>query len=131
MKKAILYCDGASRGNPGPSSYGFVIFEGDEIISKDGKRIGNTTNNVAEYTALIEGLKKAISLNVEEIEIRADSQLLIRQVLGQYKVKTPHIKELFVVVMGLLKNFKKYTAVHIPREENADADEMANWALDQ
>jgi ribonuclease HI len=131
MKKAILYCDGASRGNPGPASYGFVIFEGDEIINKDGKRIGNTTNNVAEYTALIEGLKKAISLNVEEIEIRADSQLLIRQVLGQYKVKTPHIKELFIVVMSLLKNFKKYTAVHIPREENADADEMANWALDQ
>lgn len=125
-----LFCDGACRGNPGPASFGYVIFQADEIIAQGGGKLGTTTNNVAEYQGLIQGLKKLVALGAKEITVKADSQLMIRQLSGMYKVKTPHIKELFDLAQKELKHFTKKTFTHIPREENSLADALANQALD-
>lgn len=130
MKKTILYTDGACRGNPGPASYGYCLVEEDETIFEEGKTIGVTTNNVAEYKAVVVGLAKALELKCDPLELRSDSQLLIRQLLGQYKVKSPGLKPLFEEAKGLLKQFKSVQLKHIPREENERADELANEALD-
>lgn len=131
MKSAILYTDGASRGNPGPASIGYVVWEGDEILFQHGERIGENTNNVAEYTAVILGLQKCASLGIHEICIKSDSELLVKQIQGVYKVKAPHIVPLFQKVRDLLGHFKTYKVQHVRREENSLADALANEALDR
>ncbi|MCB0326322.1 MAG: ribonuclease HI family protein [Bdellovibrionales bacterium] len=130
-KKASLYVDGASRGNPGPSSIGAYLCDdqGHEIKSVS-QTIGQTTNNVAEYRALIEGCKLARSQEITELHIFSDSQLLVRQVLGQYKVKQPHLKLLWQEAKDILASFEVFSLDHVPREENQKADALANQALD-
>lgn len=125
--KGKLYCDGASRGNPGEAGIGCVIFY-------DGERreiseyIGIATNNTAEYNALIRGLEEALSLGIDEIEVYSDSELLIRQLKGVYKVRNQGLLPLYEKVLELLRKFKKYQLNHIGREENRLADSLAKEA---
>lgn len=127
-----IYTDGASRGNPGPASIGvsFTTVK-DEEISTLSEAIGDQTNNFAEYTALIRGLEVASENKVDKVWIRTDSQLMVRQILGEYKVKAEGIKDLYAQAVDLLKAFEKVRVEHIPREKNKRADELANQALDK
>lgn len=129
-KHLILYCDGASRGNPGPGAYGFVLFQDNDVIFSAGGRMGTVTNNVAEYEGLLKGLEKSLELGASQITVRSDSQLLVRQLNGEYKVKAPHIIPLVQKAQRLLSQFKKVEITHIPREENSLADALCNQALD-
>lgn len=128
----IVHVDGASRGNPGEASYGFAIFDSDgKVIHQEGGYIGKTTNNVAEYTALLRALEYALNHKITSLEIRADSQLLVRQILGEYKVKSGNLEELHRTCRNLLQQFEWYEIKHIPREQNKIADRLANQALNQ
>lgn len=126
--KAKLYCDGASRGNPGEAGIGCVIFLNDDREIKISEYVGKTTNNVAEYKALIRGLEEAQNLGVEEIEIFSDSELLVRQIRGIYKVKNKNLIELYGKVKELLSKLKGYKVIHINRENNSIADKLAKEA---
>ena len=128
--KIILYFDGAAKGNPGPAAAAFVLkTEDGEIMSRGAKPLGVATNNQAEYSALILGLEKAVEIGAEEVEVRGDSELVIRQLRGQYRVKNPKLKPLFIQALKLSQKFKKCTFVHIRREENREADQLANSAV--
>lgn len=130
--QATLYADGASRGNPGPAAAGaFLIAENHEVLAEVSCYLGETTNNVAEYQALIVGVEQALQLGVSQLKIKMDSQLVVRQILGEYRVKHPHLIPLFEKSRGLLAKLAKYSIHYIPREENHEADRLANWALDQ
>jgi ribonuclease HI len=129
-KKMVLFCDGASRGNPGPGSYGFVIYDGGKIVAQHGACLGVVTNNVAEYSGLVQGLKKCLELGASEVTIKADSQLIIRQLQGQYKVRAPQLLGLYEEAREFLRQFRRTELVHVPREENKLADALANQALD-
>ena len=123
---ADLYCDGASSGNPGPAGIGIVIQapDGTRVLAR-GAAIGRATNNVAEYRAAIEGLKTALKLEVRRIRILSDSELLVKQLRGDYAVKTAHLKILHGEMMALLRQFTGWEARHIPREKNTEADALA------
>jgi ribonuclease HI len=130
MSKAILHTDGGSRGNPGPSGIGATV----EIKGKTHefkKYIGKATNNQAEYQAIILGLEKAVELNVSEAECLLDSELVVKQLNQEYKVKNKDLAPLFVRVWNLKLKFKKVTFKHIYREENKDADRLVNEAIDE
>jgi ribonuclease HI len=127
-----LYSDGAARGNPGPSGAGAVLIEpGGQVIARLGKYLGHQTNNYAEYMGLILGLKHAKTLGAKEIEIFADSELLIRQLGGRYQVKSTTLRPLYEEAVKLLNDFSRVKLVHVPREMNAQADEMSNRAIDE
>jgi len=127
----IIQVDGASRGNPGPSSYGFALLDvAGKVLHSGCGYIGISTNNVAEYTALIEALRFALAQGITNVEIKSDSQLLVKQLTGEYKVRTPHIFELYTKSRNLLKRFAWYQIKHVPRSENKLADRLANKALD-
>ncbi len=137
MSKIIIYTDGGSRGNPGPSAVGVVIQnEKGETLKSYGEYIGEGTNNEAEYKAIIFGLKKMKHLfgkektKAMEVEIRVDSELAFRQLTGKYKIESENIKPLFIDVWNLKFDFKNISFKHIPREQNSEADKMANRALD-
>ncbi|HEY3449520.1 MAG TPA: ribonuclease HI family protein [Myxococcales bacterium] len=131
-KKLLVYSDGAARGNPGPAGAGAVLTRPDgTLVSKAGKFLGTATNNVAEYTALLLGLETALRLGAEEVEVVADSELLVRQLNGVYKVKNAGLKPLFEQAKAMLGRFAKWTARHVPREQNKLADEMSNRAIDE
>ena len=133
MKKQplIIYSDGGARGNPGPAAAGYVV--GGKSF---GEYIGETTNNVAEYKALIFGLKKGISLLGKEkaaetdVQCNLDSELLVRQLNGQYKVKNANLKPLFLEALSAKRSYKSVSFTHIPREINKEADRMVNLTLD-
>ena len=129
-KKYLLYCDGACRGNPGPASIGAVIYlDGvDEPVLEISKTIGTATNNQAEYRSLIEGLK-GLQRYEGHHEVRMDSELVVRQILGQYKVKNEGLKPLFLEAREIFQGMK-CTIKHVPREQNREADRLANEALD-
>lgn len=127
----LIYCDGACRGNPGPSSIGAIAYRQGEtdpvlIVSKT---IGVGTNNQAEYRALIEGVRGLQALGAKTVEIRMDSELVVRQILGQYKVKHEGLKPLHAEALSLLGPLK-WQIKHVRREENKEADRLANEALD-
>jgi ribonuclease HI len=126
--KAKLYCDGASRGNPGDSAIGCVILINNNIL-KISEYIGKATNNVAEYKALIRGLEEALKEGVDEIEIFSDSELLVRQIKNIYKVKNKNLTPLYEKVRELLQNFKYYEITYISRDLNFIADNIAKEAL--
>lgn len=126
----VLFCDGASRGNPGPGAYGFVLYQDELVIFEEGKKLGAVTNNIAEYTGLIKGLEAALARGATGITVKSDSELMVRQLNGIYKVKTPHIKVLFDEAQTLLKKFSSTHILHIRREENKRADKLCNQALD-
>ncbi len=128
----VAYVDGASRGNPGPASIGVSLQnDGGEEVDFVSERIGNTTNNEAEYRALIAALQLAKKKKAKTVEIRADSELVVRQMSGKYKVKHPKLRALWVEAQELSKSFESFAIHHVPREENARADELANQALDK
>jgi len=127
-----LYCDGASRGNPGPAGAGAMLVDpSGEIRAQAGEYLGQTTNNVAEYRALLLGLKMAQNLGVKKLQVFADSELLVRQLNGSYRVKAPHLLPLWQEAKKELQKFKAHAITHVPREENAPADGLANQAIDR
>jgi ribonuclease HI len=126
-----LFTDGAARGNPGPAGAGAVIISPEgHVVAKLGKYLGETTNNVAEYTGLILGLKRAKAMGLRELDVLADSELLVKQLSGEYAVKADHLRPLHDEAKALLKGFDQVEVRHIPREENVAADEMSNRAID-
>jgi ribonuclease HI len=124
--------DGGSRGNPGPASYGVVVRnERGEIVAKLKKYIGRMTNNVAEYYGLIAALDYAQSSDVRALRIESDSELLVRQMRGHYKVKSPDLRPLFERAKKMSQTFESFRIDHVYREQNAEADALANEALDE
>jgi len=126
-----LWVDGGSRGNPGPAATGYRIEdEAGTVLVEAGETIGVATNNVAEYRALIAGLRAVAELGVSEVEVRADSQLLMRQMTGAYRVKNAALRELWLEARRVAAAFERVRFVEIPRAENAAADLQVNLALD-
>lgn len=124
--------DGASRGNPGEAAGAAVLFdEAGHQIARVGRYLGQTTNNVAEYTGLVAGLELAAKIGATEVEVRADSELMVRQLNGLYRVKNPGLMTLYLQVTKQLKSFQRYHVVHVPRERNRAADKAANEAVDR
>ncbi len=132
FSKAVVFIDGASRGNPGPASAG-VVFKSakGEVLKSLSLKIGTATNNIAEYMALVFALQEAMMLGVAELEICSDSELLVKQCKGEYKVKEDSLRLLFLIAKHLRGGFKHFTIRHVPREENKLADQAANKALDE
>jgi len=126
-----IYSDGASRGNPGPSGIGAVIYKDGEVVHEIAEYLGVTTNNVAEYRALLAALDYCVKKKLEPIEIFADSQLMIRQLQGMYKVKHPSIIPLHQKAKDYLKFIKCDGYTHVPRERNKHADKLSNLGIDQ
>jgi len=132
-KKLIIYTDGGARGNPGPAGIGVVIFNADEsqIISQHKKYIGKTTNNQAEYKAVVLGLEQARKLKADEVEARMDSELICSQINGAYKIKNPDFQDSFIKIYNLKQSFKKIIFKYIPRGKNKLADKLVNQAIDE
>lgn len=126
----IMFSDGGSRGNPGPAGIGFIIFEGSNLVSFDAQYIGEKTNNYAEYTALIEGLKNAQKLNIQNIVCYLDSELVVKQLNKEYKVRDENIKVLYDQVLEMIEKFSEISFEHVRREKNKFADRLVNIALD-
>jgi ribonuclease HI len=128
--KLIIYTDGLSKGNPGTAAIGAIIKdERGKTLATISQRIGITTNNVAEYQALIAALQKAIKLKGTKVEIRSDSELMVRQLNGRYKIKAVGLRPLYLEAAQLLGQFEAVVIKHIPRELNTEADKLANQAL--
>lgn len=130
MKKLLLYVDGGARGNPGPAGIGIVMQdENRKTVKEFNKYIGVTTNNIAEYNAVIYGLQEALMQKADEIELNLDSELVAQQLRGEYRVKNANIKPLFEQALHLLSGFKKFAIKHIDRSENKEADKLVNKAI--
>ncbi len=130
--KLIIYTDGGARGNPGPAGIGAVLYdEQKNRVAEVSKYIGETTNNQAEYKAVIAGMEKAKQLGAEEVEMYLDSELVVKQLNQRYKVKNKGLAPLFVKIWNLSIGFKKVSYQHIRREMNKEADRLANIAMDQ
>jgi len=130
--KMILNTDGASRGNPGPAGAGaYLTLPDGTVMGAFKKFLGHATNNYAEYCALILGLDEAARVGATELEVRSDSELLVRQLTGRYKVKHPDMKQLVEIVRSKEKKFRRVFYLHIPREENLIADKLGNEAIDE
>lgn len=130
--KFIIYTDGGSRGNPGPSGAGVVIYDRNhKLVKKYAKFLDEGTNNQAEYKAVILGLEKAKKLKADELDCYLDSKLIVEQLNRKYKIKDPILGSLFVKVWNLSQNFKTVNFYHIPREKNKIADALANKAIDE
>jgi ribonuclease HI len=126
----VLYTDGAARGNPGPAGIGVVARRGGEEVFTISEYIGKATNNMAEYAAVIAGLEKAAEMGLGEVTVMMDSELVVRQLNGGYRVKNAKLKELYSRAKRAIESLDGCRFVHIPREENAAADRLANVALD-
>jgi ribonuclease HI len=139
VKKIIIYTDGGSRGNPGKAAIGVVFCnEQEQIIKKFGEYLGdNLTNNDAEYKAIIFALKKFKAVfgkaiaEISDVEMRADSELVVKQLNGEYRLQDPKIQQFFIEIWNLKFDFKLVKFKHIPREKNKEADKLVNEALDQ
>ncbi len=132
MSKAIVHVDGGARGNPGPAAAACVIStpEG-EILGEHAQLLGEVTNNVAEYRALLLGLERTRELGVTDVEVVNDSELIAKQINGQYKVKHAAMRPLYLEAMAILRGFEHWTVRTVPRARNAEADALVNAALDQ
>jgi ribonuclease HI len=131
VRKLVVKVDGGARGNPGPAAIGVVVqsVEGD-LLEERGERIGAATNNVAEYRALLAGIERAAELGASELELVGDSELIVRQVKGEYKVRDANLRELHAEVKRALRPFESWSIRHVRREQNAEADRLVNEALD-
>ncbi len=128
---AILWSDGAARGNPGPAGIGAILKTPDgEVLAECSDYLGHTTNNVAEYRALLAGLERALEIGIARIEVRADSELMIKQLKGQYRVKNAGLKPLYEQARELLAQFSTVKLSHVRREHNSEADRLANLGID-
>jgi len=128
--RAHVYFDGASRGNPGPAAVGWVLLTGEGIVSEGGERVGRATNNRAEYEGLIKALEVAADYGFEEVRIRSDSELVVKQLRGEWDTNDPGLRKRRVRARELLTQFDSWSIEHVPRELNERADELANEALD-
>ena len=129
--KLTVNVDGGARGNPGPAAIGAVVRDpAGEVLEERGERIGKATNNVAEYRALLLGIERAAELGASELELVGDSELIVRQVKGEYKVKDATLRELHGEVKRALRPFETWSIRHVRREQNAEADRLVNAALD-
>ena len=130
---ALIYADGGSRGNPGPAGCGVVITNQatGEVLGNISHFLGNTTNNVAEYTGLVMGLEKVLDLGIDHVEARMDSELVVKQIKGEYRVKNENLKPLYAKAVALKGKFKKFAISHVRREQNKEADRLANQAMDR
>jgi ribonuclease HI len=129
--KAKLSTDGGARGNPGPAAYGYVLeAEDGSMLAEHGETIGTATNNVAEYRALVAGLEKALELGVDDLEVVSDSELLVKQMRGEYKVKNATLRELSLEAARLARQLESIAYKAVRREHNERADELVNEALD-
>jgi ribonuclease HI len=128
--RAHVYFDGASRGNPGPAAVGWAVVTSDGIVADGGERIGTTTNNRAEYEALLRALEAVRDLGFDEIDVRGDSELIVKQVRGEWDTNDPDLREYRVRARELLTGFDRWSLQHVPRDANRRADELANEALD-
>ncbi|MCX6797149.1 MAG: ribonuclease HI family protein [Candidatus Doudnabacteria bacterium] len=130
-QKFIINTDGGARGNPGPAGIGAVIKDGyGRLIGQHKKYIGKATNNTAEYKALILALEEAHKLKATQLQINMDSELVVRQMQGRYKIKEPGLKVLAQEAIRLIGKFKKVDFRHVPREQNCEADKLVNEAID-
>jgi ribonuclease HI len=130
--EAVLWTDGAARGNPGPAGIGAILKSSTgEVLFTGSEYLGHTTNNVAEYKAVLLGLAGALAQGVTRIELRADSELLIKQLKGEYRVKSPGLRPLFDEAKRLIARFASVKLTHIRRELNGEADRLANQGIDQ
>jgi len=127
---ATMHIDGAARGNPGPAAYAVVLTRPGQPVVEEAQTIGTTTNNVAEYTALVEGLGLAAELGVKQLAVFSDSELLVKQMSGEYRVKHPDLLDLYQEAKRLIGRFENVTVTHVRREHNKRADELGNEALD-
>lgn len=131
MDKLIMYTDGGSRGNPGDSGIGIVICDQQGHIFKEiSRHIGIQTNNVAEYYALVRALEEALSLGVKSVEIYMDSELVVKQINGEYRVRNEGLKPLYEIAQAYLGYFESYSVNHISRKQNKLADKLANRGMD-
>lgn len=128
--RAHVYFDGGSRGNPGPAAVGYVILTGDGIVAEGSATIGRATNNQAEYEALVHALEVAADHGFDDIHVRGDSQLIVKQVRGEWDTNDPELREYRVRVHELLRRFDDWRLEHVPREINSRADQLVNDALD-
>ena len=131
IKRVVIYADGASRDNPGPAAIGAIIKdEQGRFITSISQRIGRATNNQAEYRAIIAALEEATGLGVKQVDIHSDSELVVKQINGEYRVKKATLKPLYQQVKQLQGSLEDFTITHIPRQQNSEADKLANKALD-
>lgn len=129
--KVVINVDGGARGNPGPAAIAAVVQEpGGSVLEERGERIGRATNNVAEYKALLLGIEMASALGAKELELVGDSELIVKQVKGEYKVKDATMRELHAEVKQALRGFDSWSIRHVRREHNSEADRLVNEALD-
>lgn len=129
--KVEVFCDGASRGNPGAAGAGVVVKKDGKVIKEIAEYLGKATNNVAEYLALIRGLEEALLLGASEASFYCDSELLVKQIQGEYKVKNEGLQPLYLHAKGLIRKFKDFSIEHKYREQNEHADELANRGIDE
>jgi len=135
LGKLVIFTDGGARGNPGPAGIGAVLYADDAQgnqtrVGEIQKYIGVATNNFAEYTALITALEQAVTLGYREVQCFLDSELVVRQLNGQYKIREESLKPLAAKVLALTNKFKRYSFTHVPREKNREADKLVNAAID-
>jgi len=130
MKKFEIFTDGACKGNPGEAAIGVVINCDGKRVTEISKPIGEATNNIAEYSALVFGLQESLVLRADEVNVYTDSELVYKQVIGAYKIKNAKLKFLNEQVKSLCRGFKSFKISHIPREKNKLADSLANQAMD-
>jgi ribonuclease HI len=129
--KLVVHVDGGARGNPGPAAIGVVVSDPDgDVVEQLGEPIGETTNNVAEYRALLRGVERARVLGADEVEVVGDSELVAKQINGQYKVKHAGLKPLHAEALQALGRFARWRVRTVPRAQNAAADALVNAALD-
>ena len=129
--KLVVNVDGGARGNPGPAAIAAVLQDvNGDILEEHGERIGRATNNVAEYRALLLGIERATAIGADEVELIGDSELIVKQVKGEYKVKDATMRELHAEVKQALRGFDSWSIRHVRREHNAEADRLVNEALD-
>lgn len=125
-----IHTDGAARGNPGPAAFAFIISRNGALVVEEAGCLGNTTNNIAEYTALVRALEHAATLGAEALVIHSDSELLVKQMNGEYRVKNEDLKTLFEEAKRLSRRFRSVSLVHVRRDQNSAADRLCNEALD-
>ena len=131
MSALTVNVDGGARGNPGPAAIGVVVRDEDGIVLEElGEKIGRATNNVAEYRALLFGIERAAALGATDLDLVGDSELIVKQVRGEYKVKDPNMKPLHAAVKAALADFDSWSIRHVKRHLNAEADRLVNESLD-
>lgn len=132
MKKLIIHTDGGARGNPGPAALGvFITDESGAVLKEHGRYLGAQTNNYAEYMAIIDALTHARDFGADEVDMYMDSELAVKQLNGEYRVKNPALAQLFMQVHNLRLGFRKVRFTHVRRERNKDADRLVNEAIDR